>query len=266
MLPPSSIITLLSDFGDRDFFVASMKGVILTIHPGVRIVDLTHHIVPYHIEEAAYVLKACYPYYPDGTVHVCVVDPGVGTSRRPLLVSTSRQYFIAPDNGLLTFVLRDEPQAEIRQIENHQYRLSGEGRTFDGRDVFAPAAAFLAKGEQPASFGRIIDDPLRFPVEEPRWQDRRLEGSILYVDRFGNLISNITAKHLAEAQTITQHSQPTIQLAGYTIEGLIGSYSEGRSDRPSALINSGGYVEVFLKNENAAHVLQVQRGVRVDLV
>src|SRR5918996_3383045 len=127
-----SVVTLLTDFGDRDYFVASMKGVILNINPQARLVDLSHRVSPYQIEEAAYLLKSSYRYFPDGTVHVAVVDPGVGSARRPLLVSTSRYFFLAPDNGLLTDILQDELSVEVRQLENRQYQLDSEGSTFDG--------------------------------------------------------------------------------------------------------------------------------------
>ena len=137
-----SVITLLTDFGDRDYFVASMKGVILGINPQARIIDLSHRIPAHDIHAAAYLLKASYSYFPDGTVHLAVVDPGVGTARKPLLVSTSRYHFIAPDNGLLSYIYQDELSVEVRPIENKQYRLDSEGATFDGRDVFAPASVY----------------------------------------------------------------------------------------------------------------------------
>jgi len=143
-----SLITLLTDFGEQDYFVASMKGVMLNINPQVRIVDLSHRVAPYHIEDAGYLLKSSCHYFPVGTIHVAVVDPGVGSARRPLMVSTSRYFFLAPDNGLLSAVLKGEQSTEIRQIENKQYRLDSEGATFDGRDIFAPAAAWL---QTPAS-------------------------------------------------------------------------------------------------------------------
>ncbi|HEX2055897.1 MAG TPA: SAM-dependent chlorinase/fluorinase, partial [Nitrospiraceae bacterium] len=127
-----SVITLLTDFGGRDYFVASMKGVILNINPQAHIVDLSHEIPPHDIAGAAYVLKSCYRFFPDGTVHVAVVDPGVGSSRRPLLISTSRYFFIGPDNGLFTYVCEEETGVEVRHIQNRQYRLDAEGSTFDG--------------------------------------------------------------------------------------------------------------------------------------
>ena len=162
-----SVITLLTDFGDRDYFVASMKGVILGINPQARIVDLSHAITPHQVEEAAYLIKASYKYFPDGTVHMAVVDPGVGSARRPLLVTTSRHFFLAPDNGLLSYIFQEETGIEVRQIENKQYRLDSEGATFDGRDLFAPAAAWLTKGQSPGSYGKLIRDYVKLPLAEP---------------------------------------------------------------------------------------------------
>ncbi len=260
-----SVITLLTDFGDRDHFVASMKGVILGINPQARIVDLSHAIAPHQIEDAAYLLKASYKYFPDGTVHVAVVDPGVGSLRRPLLVTTSRHFFIAPDNGLLSYIYQEETGIEVRQIENRQYRLDSEGATFDGRDLFAPAAAWLTKGQQAGSFGKLIHDPVRLPVVEPSWQGSVLIGRIAYVDRFGNLISNFTPFHIKDVQGRSRKSEVRIRLGGITIEGLVRSYSQGDPAVPHALINSNGQVEVFLREGSAAERLNIGRGERVDL-
>ncbi len=265
MPPAISVITLLTDFGDRDYFVASMKGVILGINPQARIVDLSHHVPPQKIEAAAYLLKSSYHYFPDGTIHVAVVDPGVGTSRRPLLVSTSRHHFIAPDNGLLSHIYQDEYSVEVRQIENRQYRLESEGTTFDGRDVFAPAAAWLTRGQQPGSFGRLVEDYVRLPIPEPRVEAKVLTGQIVYVDHFGNLISNIGKFHLKELQGVTRQSTVTVRLAGVTIEGLSGSYADGPKDGPGALVNSNGQMEIFVREGSAAEVLKVGVGERVQL-
>lgn len=255
-----SVVTLLTDFGTRDYFVASMKGVILGINPHARIVDLSHEVAPHQVEEAAYLLKASYKYFPDGTVHVAVVDPGVGTARRPLLVTTSRHFFVAPDNGLLSYIYQEETGIEVRQIENRQYRLESEGTTFDGRDLFAPAAAWLTRGQQPGSYGPLIRDYVRLPIVEPEWQGSVLTGRIVYVDRFGNLISNFTPFHVKEVQGKTRRSDVSIRIGGITIEGLVRSYSQGDPTVPHALVNSNGQVEIFLKEGNAAAALKVSRG------
>ena len=265
MTPAISIITLLTDFGTRDYFVGSMKGVMLGINSQARIIDLSHDVTSHQVEEAAYLLKACYRYFPEGTVHVVVVDPGVGTSRRPLLVTTSRYLFLAPDNGVLSYVLQEETGVEVRQIENKQYRLEAEGATFDGRDLFAPAAAWLTKGQQAGSYGRLIRDYVQLPSNVPEWEGSVLKGQIVYIDRFGNLISNITPLQLKEWQGRTKRARAGIRIAGVTIDGLASSYSQGSSSTPQALINSNGQVEVFLKEASAADVLKAGRGTRIEL-
>ena len=255
-----SVITLLTDFGDRDYFVASMKGVILGINPQARIVDLSHAVAPHQIGDAAYLLKASYKYFPDGTVHVAVVDPGVGSLRRPLLVTTSRHFFVAPDNGLLSYIYQEETGIEVRQIENKQYRLDSEGTTFDGRDLFAPAAAWLTKGQQPGSYGKLIQDYVKLPLAEPKWQGSSLAGTIVYIDHFGNLISNLTPFHVKDVQGRTRRSDISIRIGGVTIDGLVRSYSQGKDAAPHALINSNGQIEVFVKEGSAAETLNVSLG------
>jgi S-adenosyl-L-methionine hydrolase (adenosine-forming) len=257
-VPPAlSLITLLTDFGDRDYFVGSMKGVILTINPQATIVDLSHHIAPHAIEEAAYVLKSCYASFPDGTIHVVVVDPGVGSARRPLLVKTDRYFFLAPDNGLLSYIFDEDNRAEVREITNKQFRLESAGTTFDGRDLFAPAAAWLSKNQPLSAFGQVVRDVRTFPIRKPRWESGTLVGEIVYVDRFGNVISNLTAVQLKELQTVTKRPSPLISIAGHRIDGLVNSYSEGDRDTPQALINSNGQLEIFLKEGHAAAALKV---------
>jgi S-adenosylmethionine hydrolase len=261
-----SVITLLTDFGVRDYFVASMKGVILNINPHAHIVDLSHEVPPHDIDGAAYVLKSCYRFFPDGTVHVAVVDPGVGSSRRPLLVSTSRYFFIGPDNGLFTYVCEEESGVEVRHIQNRQYRLDSEGSTFDGRDLFSPAAAWLTKGQAVGSFGPLVKEYERLAVKVPGWDHHVMAGQIVYVDRFGNLISNLTQFHLSEVRSVTKRSAPYIRLAGKTIEGVVHSYSDGAPGIPQALINSTGQLEVFVREGSAAQTLGVERGARIELV
>ena len=260
-----SVVTLLTDFGERDYFVASMKGVILNINPQARIVDLSHQVRPQQVDEAAYLLKSCYRYFPEGTVHVVVVDPGVGSARRPLLVTSSRYYFVAPDNGVLTDVLQEEVSVEVREIENKQYRLDAEGATFDGRDLFAPAAAWLTRGQPPGSYGRLIRDYVRLSSQEPAWEGQALVGRIIYVDHFGNLISNVTPLHLKEVQGKLRRSRVTIRVGGTVIEGLTSHYAEGSPDAPQALINSNGQLEVFVKEGSAAEWLKLGRGERIEV-
>lgn len=262
-----SVVTLLTDFGDRDCFVASMKGVILGINPQARIVDLSHHVTPHNIEEAAYLLKSSYHYFPEGTVHVAVVDPGVGTTRRPLLATSSRFHFLAPDNGLLTYVLNDEVGVEVRQIENKQYRLDSEGATFDGRDLFAPSAGWLTRGQQPGSYGRLVQDFVTLPLNQPEVRGGVLRGRVVYIDRFGNLISNLTRYHLRELSGVTKTSieDLRIRVGTLTTTGLVANYEDGEGAAPRALINSNGQVEIFLKEGSAATALNVRVGETIEV-
>jgi len=259
------LITLLTDFGDRDYFVGSLKGVILTINPQTTVVDLSHHIGPHAVEEAAYVLKCCYATFPDGTVHVVVVDPGVGSLRHPLLVTTDRYFFLAPDNGVLSYIFDEETQVEVREITNRQFKRESAGTTFDGRDLFAPAAAWLTKHQPVSAFGPVVRDAKTFLIRKPRWESGALWGEIVYIDRFGNLISNISATQLTELKAITKRPNPLIHMAGHVMSGLVGSYSEGSPNEPCALINSNGYVEVFLKQADVAQQLKIGRGERLAI-
>ena len=256
---PASIITLLTDFGDRDWFVASMKGVILSINPQAMIVDLTHHITSHDVQDGAYAWKSCYRYFPDGTIHVAVVDPGVGSDRRPLIAKSSRYFFCAPDNGLLTHVFEQEDGLEVREIENKQYRLEAEGPTFDGRDLFAPAAAWLTKQQPFASYGRVVSDAHRFTVMQPHWEQSALVGEVVYVDVFGNLITNVSLRHVKEVREITKRPNPLIRLAGHSIDGLVRCYAEGDQGSPRALMNSDGQLEIFCKERSASLLLKAGR-------
>lgn len=258
------LIALLTDFGERDSFVASMKGVILSINPSVHLVDLSHQITSHQIQEAGYFLKSCYRYFPTGTVYVAVVDPGVGTERRALLVSAAGSFFVGPDNGLFSEILEQEVGAKVWQLTNPQYRLETAGSTFDGRDVFAPAAAWLSKGVPPSFFGPPVQDPVRRPVSIPVWHEDVLIGKVVSVDRFGNLISNITARQIREFRGPMQ--QPVeIHIGAHIIGDVVGNYSQGHRQSPSALVNSDGNLEIFVREDSAARCLQVSVGEEVRL-
>ncbi len=255
-----SVLTLLTDFGVRDHFVASMKGVILGINNQARIIDVSHQVKPHSIEEAAFLLNACYHYFPDGTVHVVVVDPGVGSARRGLLVTTSRFFFLAPDNGVLTYIFENELSVEVRQIENRQFRLDSEGATFDGRDLFAPSAAWLTRGQPPGAYGRLVSDYETLSIQKPEVRDGSLHGRVAYVDWFGNIITDITPADLQALQAVTKRNGIALDVNGMTIDHLKTHYEQGSSETPNALINSSGYLEVFMKEGRAAELLGVETG------
>ena len=266
MSSPISLVTLVTDFGDVDYFVPSMKGVMLGINSQIRIIDLTHRIPAYGVEQAAFFLKSCYQYFPDGTVHVVVVDPGVGSSRRAILASTSRHFFLAPDNGVLSYVLQEESSVEVRAIENKQYRLDSAGATFDGRDLFAPSAAWLTKGQVPGSYGRLIHDYVTLPHNPPRMQQQALLGRIVYIDHFGNAMANITMADIENFRSVTKKEPSGVKIGEVVIKGIKTHYGEGATGLPDALINSNGHLEIFVKQGRAVDRCELHIGQTVELI
>ena len=260
-----SLVTLLTDFGETDYFVPSMKGVMLGINSQIRTIDLTHCIPPHGIEQAAFFLKSCYAYYPDGTVHVIVVDPEVGSERRALLVSTSRYFFIAPDNGVLSYIFKEESSVEVRAIENKQYRLDSAGATFDGRDLFAPSAAWLTKGQSPGSYGRLIYDQVTLPDTSPKMNQHVLQGRIEYIDHFGNAITNITPTEMEIFRSVTKKECAGLAVGELTIKGIKTYYGEGATGLPEILTNSNGHLEIFVKQGRAVDRCGLHVGQKVEL-
>ena len=191
-----SIISLLSDFGHKDPYVAEMKAVILSIAPQARIVDITHEIEKFNIRMGAYVLASAAPYFPPNTIHVAVVDPGVGTKRRPIIAETNRSLYVGPDNGLLMLAAHKEHIKKVYQLDNPKYMLSQVSKTFHGRDIFAPAAAHLAQGNKPSDFGPAIQDYILPEFAKPHAKKGELLGEVLHIDDFGNIVSNISAENL----------------------------------------------------------------------
>ena len=195
------VIALLTDFGEEDFFVGSLKGVITSINPSAQILDITHHVPPFDVLAGGFILYAVYRYYPSGTIFLMIVDPGVGSARRILLIETDEYMFIAPDNGMLSLVLDSVGVSKIINVTNPKYFLPEPSSTFEGRDKMAPVAAWLSKGVAPSEFGREISDCVRMEVQRPRIEKGGIIGQILYVDKFGNLITNVPkmeVNHLLE--------------------------------------------------------------------
>ena len=272
IFPP---IVLTTDFGLADAFVGVMKGVILTINPRAVIVDLTHDLPPQEVAAAAFVLGVNHSYFPPDTIHVAVVDPGVGTARRAVLLVTPAARFIAPDNGLLTGILQDyldpppaipgriavPPPLAAYELTNPNYRRHPVSNTFHGRDIFAPAAAHLSLGQPPESFGPPLSELAWLPLAAPVVQDGTVQGEVIYIDRFGNLITNIPAGQLPAAPL-------TVSLANRTIPGLSRTFHDPDiapayfPDQPPliALIGSNGYLEIAVPDGNAAATLGVGRG------
>jgi S-adenosylmethionine hydrolase len=193
------IVALMTDYGTKDYYVAALKGVILSIAPEAQIVDVTHDIEPHDVLRGAFVVRQTWPWFKEGTVHVAIIDPGVGSQRRVILGEYAGRYIVAPDNGLVTFVHRDFPRAALYSVQNPDFFLSVRSATFHGRDLMAPAAAHLAKGADLADFGPAIDDPVLLPIEsEGKFTGKEVEGRVLYVDRFGTMITNIHREQLAQ--------------------------------------------------------------------
>ncbi len=245
----AGIITLLTDFGINDPFVGIMKGVIHRIAPGVEIIDLCHGVPSYSVSQGAMILSSSYRYFPPGTLHVAVVDPGVGSSRRVIFARSGEYSFLAPDNGILSFVfLKEEPQ-QLISVEKRDYFLPMVSSTFHGRDIFAPVAAHLIKGLEPLELGPPIEEMVKLPRPYLRERPGLIEGEVESIDRFGNLTTSI------EAGMLIRRKVRKILFKGCVISGLSSSYSEGEEGAVLALINSLDHLEVAVNRGNAAEQL-----------
>jgi S-adenosyl-L-methionine hydrolase (adenosine-forming) len=248
-----AIITLTTDFGMADGYAGIMKGVILGIARGVQLVDLSHDIPPQDVREAIYLLEGATPYFPEGAIHLAVVDPGVGSGRRALIVSTRRASYVGPDNGIFTRPLA-EPGARAWELDRPEFWLPEPSRTFHGRDIFAPAAAHLANGVLPGEMGRHIADPVRLPLGGPsRASDGAIRGQVAHVDRFGNLITDVPAAWVGGEGW-------QCQIAGETLAGICGAYADSAPGALLMLVSSGGALEIAERNGNAARRLGVKAG------
>jgi S-adenosylmethionine hydrolase len=247
------IITLTTDFGLSDPFVGIMKGVILSIAPEVQIVDITHDIKAFDIVEATFLFDTAWRYFPEGTVHVIVVDPGVGSARRPIAAAAHGHLFVAPDNGVLSAILG----SEVYHIQNQSFFVHPVSQTFHGRDIFAPVAANLARGAPIESVGPRILDFVKKPMPRPRPQGDKFLGRVLRIDRFGNIITNLKRKHLGE--------DFTIYVAGLPITRLCGNFSEADLGEIFAFEGSTGYIEIALNQGSAADKLNVERGAEIEV-
>jgi S-adenosyl-L-methionine hydrolase (adenosine-forming) len=254
---PRPLITLTTDFGPASPYVAQMKGVILSLCREVDIFDITHGIKAQNIREGAVVLADTCPRFPAGTIHVAIVDPGVGTSRRVVYAQIGAQRFLAPDNGLLSLLASQESPRGIVSLENPQYWLPHPAATFHGRDVVAPVAAHLAMGIEPSDLGPVHDELVTIDWPQPKKAGRSVTGEVLYVDSFGNLITNI---HAPDAVPLGNATSFRIELGGRTIRGVIRTYGAALAGELVALFDSQGRLEIAIVEGNAARDLQVQAG------
>ncbi len=249
-----SIITLTTDFGLSDSYVAAMKGVILGLAPQATVIDITHQIAAQNVREAAYVLHTALPYFPPGTVHVVVVDPGVGSARRPMAAQTGDCYLVGPDNGVFTYVLTTGQPPACVHLNKPAFWLPRVSRTFHGRDIFSPVAAHLALGAPLSGLGDPFDDPVLFEVRQPRRQpDGSLSGEVIHVDRFGNLVSNIPGEWLAGRSW-------SVRIAGRQVTGPSLAYAEAAPGQLLALVSSDATLEVAVRDGSAAERLRVTAG------
>jgi len=255
------LITFTTDFGHSDHFVGTMKGVVAGIAPAARIIDISHDVAPYNVTEAAFVIAEAWPYFPKRSIHVVVVDPGVGSSRRPILAEAGGHYFIAPDNGVLSMVF-DAAAHRVRVISNSKFMLREISRTFHGRDVFAPAAAHLARGAKTAAFGKLIRDYIHTGIARPsRIGKDAWRGAILKIDRFGNLITNLAAREFAGVNT-----RPFEMRAGaQRIHRLALTYAETEVGDLFVIVGSSGYLEIAANQTSAAGLLGCSAGAPVEL-
>jgi S-adenosyl-L-methionine hydrolase (adenosine-forming) len=261
------ILALLTDFGTRDHYVGALKGAILSVAPDAQIVDVLHDVAAHDVEGGAFALGAAYPAFPGGTVFVAVVDPGVGSSRRGLAVEAGSYRFVGPDNGLMTEVLADHPTARVHALTNRRLWRPEVAATFHARDVFGPVAAHLALGAGLEEVGPPAADPVRLPlipiraVGTDEW-----EGAIVHVDRFGTLISNVSARALDDILSAAAVDGVGIVVAvGGVVAPLVRTYSDVPAGRPCALVGSSGRLELAVNRGNAAAVLGAARGARLRI-
>jgi hypothetical protein len=250
------VIAFLTDFGTQDHYAGTMKGVVLGICPDATLVDVTHEIPPHDVMAGALELAATYKYFPTGTIFVVVVDPGVGSARRGLAADTGDYRFVAPDNGVLTAVLRETPAKKIVELTERRYARPTVSRTFEGRDRFAPAAAWLAKGIQLAALGRPVSEIQRLELQAPELVGDSIHGTVVRVDRFGNLVTNIDRKLV---ERLGQEGI-AIDAAGKAVGRLVATYAELPLDGVGALFGSTDHLELAAPSASAAERLGLTRG------
>jgi S-adenosylmethionine hydrolase len=258
-----AIITLLTDFGTQDYFVGAMKGVILSINPDATIVDITHEIPPQDIETGAFNLLSCYRDFPKGTIHVAVVDPGVGSDRRAIVIECGDQFFVGPDNGLFSWICERETNWTATNVTSATFFRKPTSNTFHGRDIFAPVAAALSLGQRPREFGTSLSDVVRLKSLEPvATNENTIQGRIIHIDRFGNCVTNFTRPMLESRGPATSWR---ITLKDNGIDSFRDFFADSQPDEVFAILGSAGFIEICVRNGSAANLLNVQRGQSVQL-
>ncbi len=259
-----SIVTLITDYGTKDYYVGAMKGVMLSIKPNLRMVDITHEIAPHHVAHGAFVLWQSLKWFPRSTVHLVVVDPSVGTKRRAIVARCNGQLVVAPDNGLLTFAYKELPIEEVRSLENRDYAGDWLSSTFHGRDLFAPAAAHLAANLPMKELGPIVDDIELLPLDPiAKITGRTVEGQVLYVDRFGTLVTNIWRGQLVEMGV--RFDQIGVEIDGQLIGTVHTTFGDVPPGESVALIGSCGLLEIGVNQGSASERFGTSGCVRVGV-
>jgi len=257
------IVTLTTDFGTADYFVAAMKGVILSRNPQAYITDISHEIPPQDIEAGAFILLTACSFFPPATIHVAVVDPGVGSLRKPILIMAGGQFFVGPDNGLFSYVCDRLTASRVFHLTNSKYFLEPVSHTFNGRDIFAPVAAALCSGVKPEELGSEITDYVRLKSLAPETpRNGEMKGRVIHIDRFGNCVTNITRDELSAEQI---EAGATLRIKGKTIKSFRNYFAEKSSSRDKvfAVWGSAGFLEIAAANQSAAKLLKVHRGASV---
>jgi S-adenosylmethionine hydrolase len=264
-----SIITLLTDFGTDDEYVGIMKGVILSVNPFVSIIDISHHIAPQDLSQAAYLIKSCYRYFPERTVHVVVVDPGVGSDRSIIALKMKNHIFLAPDNGVLRHLMDEGGIESIIHVDNSSYFLKPVSRTFHGRDIFAPVAAHISKGVEIKKLGTPIDknDLVNLSIQKPYISDKgEIIGTIISIDRFGNLITNIDLDSIKMLDKEGMGKRLEVRIGENKIIGLSLSYKSVRSQSPLAIIGGRGYLEIAVNCGSAKQYFMAKKGDTIRVI
>lgn len=255
-------ICLLTDFGLKDGYAGVLKAVISNIAPKTSIIDLSHEIEPYNILQAGFVLYQSYRYFPKETIFVAVVDPGVGSERKPILIKTKNYYFIGPDNGIFSLVLSEEKVEQIIHLQNPKYFLSSISSTFHGRDLFAPVAAHLSSGISCASFGQKIEEYQRLNYFFPIIKKKQIIGKVLSIDRFGNMITNLSKRFLEENFSDLDFA---LSIKGKKIRKIYSHYAEAKKGEIFILFGSSGFLEIAMNQGSAAKFLKVKNGTQIVL-
>ena len=254
------IITLTTDFGIGDHYSGAMKGVIYNIHPSATVVDISHSVQSFDLLDGALTIGQTYSYYPKDTIHVVVVDPGVGTTRRPILVTAGTHYFVAPDNGVLSLIYEREERISVRHITSSHYFVQPVSQTFHGRDIFAAVAGWLSKGVESNKFGDTIEDYVRFTAPRAKAGDgNQVKGIVLKVDKFGSLITNLTPADVPEMFG----GEFKITVGNATVTKLVSNYAEGAKGEVFAILGSGGLLEISVNKGSAAQAAGAGKGSEV---